>query len=217
MDLEQAHSNMIKQQILTCEVQEESIIAVLYAVAREQFVPAHMKNLAYADMPLAIGHGQNMFCPKEEAQLLQSLDIKATDSVLEVGTGTGYMTAVLAKLASKVVSVDIFADFTRQAQERLRQFDVDNVTLATGNAAMGWETEAAYDVVVITGSLAKVPAVFDAQVNIGGRLFAVLGEAPSMQACVFTKIAKQQWRAQRLFETTVARLLKTHEASLFVF
>ena len=217
MDLEQAHTNMIKQQIRTCDVFDEHILAAINDTPREYFVPAQIKNLAYTDMPIGIDRGQTMLCPKEEAQMLQALAITPDDHVLEIGTGSGYITTLLARLAKKVTSVDIFADFTRQAQTRLQHFDIDNVTLATGNAATGWSAEAPYDVIIVSGAVPRIPAELVPQLNIGGRLFVFVGDAPAMNACLLTQTAANIWDTQRIFETVVPRLLKIHEPSPFIF
>ena len=217
MDLEQARINMIKQQIHTCDVVDEHLLQVLNDIPRDQFVPAEMKNLAFADLCISLSHDQVMFCPKEEAQMLQALSIQSSDKVLEIGTGTGYVTALLASLAKQVTSVDIFSDFTQQAQTRLQQLELNNVTFATSNAVAGWPSAAPYDVIIITGSLLKIPDAFSEQLAAGGRLFAVLGEAPAMTACVLTQTDDGQWQSKKLFETVVPRLLESTAPPKFVF
>jgi protein-L-isoaspartate(D-aspartate) O-methyltransferase len=217
MDLEQARINMIKQQLRTCEVLDNTLLSLLNELPRDRFVPSQVKNLAFADMQLPIGHEQIMFSPKEEAQMLQSLALKPTDRVLEIGTGTGYITALLAKLCQHVTSVDLFADFTRQAQMQLQQLEIENVTFGTGNAASGWANNAPYDVILLSGSLAKLPQALSRQLNPAGRIFAILGQAPAMQACVLTQTQPNQWQTTPLFETVVPRLLKITEPSSFVF
>lgn len=215
--LEQSRFNMIEQQIRTWEVLDPIVLDLLKHVPREDFVPAQYLGLAFADLEIPIGHGQRMLSPKMEARIVQSLSLKATDRVLEVGTGSGYMTALLAKLAQQVVSVDCVAEFTEAARKNLQQHGIDNVVLETGDAAQGWAPHAPYDVIVLTGSLPVLPAQLQQQLAIGGRLFVVVGEAPVMAATLIRRVAENAFRSDVLFETCVPELSGAPQPERFSF
>src|SRR5881227_682774 len=179
MDLEQARNNMVEQQIRTWEVLDQDVLDLLYVVPREEFVPAQHRALAFSDMQLPLGEGERMWEPKLEARVLQELDVHRSERVLEVGTGSGYFTALLAHRGAQVYSVEIkpaLAAFGRRNLER--QGADDSVTLEVGDAARGWERHAPYHVIVLTGSTPVLPRALLEQLEIGGRLFAVVGEAP---------------------------------------
>ena len=213
----QARYNMIEQQIRTWEVLDPVILDLLMRVHREDFVPAAHRALAFADMELPLGHGEVMLSPKTEARMLQSLMIKNTDSVLEIGTGSGFMTALLASLARQVVSVDIVPEFTRSAAARLSKAGIRNATLETGDAARGWDKHGPYDVIVLTGSVPVLPESFQHSLNPGGRLIAVVGEAPVMQAQLVTRTAGTACSAVTLFETCIPSLKNTLQPQRFKF
>jgi protein-L-isoaspartate(D-aspartate) O-methyltransferase len=217
MNIEQARTNMLTQQIRTWGVLNQHVLDIIAATPREKFVPEVYRNLAYADMAIPLPHDQVMLAPKEEARLLQALNIKPTDVVLEIGTGTGYMTALLACLAKQVYSVDIFADFTVNAKQKLHSLNIANVALITADAARGWEREAPYDVIAITGSSPLLPASFRQSLKPGGRLFAILGDAPAMEATLITRSSTNEWSETLLFETVVPPLINALAPSEFVF
>ncbi len=211
MNTEQAKINMIKQQIHTFKVFDSNLLGIIEQIPREQFVPGEYVGIAFADVALPIGHGQIMFPPAEQARILQELAIGEDEAVLEVGTGTGYLTALMARLAKHVYSVDVFDDFVNQAQLRLKKLNIVNVTLETGNAASGWLAHQPYDVMVITGALPQLPHEFLSQLKPGGRIFAVLGESPAMRATVIDKTGAMQ----SLYDTDIPVLLPAESASQF--
>lgn len=217
MDMEQARFNMVEQQIRTWEVLDQGVLDLLFAVRREDFVPERYRMLAFADMEIPLGHGEAMLSPKLEARILQALELKQGERVLEVGTGSGYMTALLASRAAHVVSVDIVPEFTAQAQQKLAGHGVTNVTLETGDAARGWTRAEPYDVIVVTGSLPVLPDAFAASLSVGGRLFAVVGEAPVMRAKLVTRVAEGAYRTDELFETCIPALKNVVQPQRFVF
>ncbi len=217
MDFDQARINMIKQQIRTCGVHDETVLEVIAKTPRERFVPEPFKALAFADFPIPIGHGQFMLCPKEEAQILQSLQLKGDEKVLEVGTGSGYFTALLAQQAKQIISVDIIASFMTPAAKRLTELEISNTTFTSGNAALGWESYAPYDIIVITGSLRTLPRTFLEQLSVGGRLFAILGQEPAMTATLITHEAADHWQELPLFETVVTPLQEVQRPDPFIF
>ena len=217
MDLEQARTNMVKQQIHCCEVFDEAVLQAFNEVPRENFVPTEYKKFAFAEMSIPLPHGEIMFCPKEEAQMVQSLALKPDDNVLEIGTGSGYITAILASLVKQVTSVDVYPEFTQQAQTRLQQLARHNVTFATGNAADGWPGSAPFTAILISGSVLQLPRAFGELLSPGGRLFAIVGQAPAMMAQVFVKTEQGDWRSDVCYETMVPRLLGAADAPTFVF
>lgn len=217
MDVERARFNMVEQQIRTWEVLDQRVLDLLLRVHREDFVPEAYRTLAFADMEIPIGHGEKMLQPKLEARMLQALEIAATDRILEVGTGSGHMTALLACLGQHVYSVDIVPEFTRSAAARLAAHDIRNVTLETGDAARGWTSQAPYDVIVLTGSVPVLPPAFQDSLKPGGRLLAVVGEAPVMEAQLITRMEAGACRSAGLFETCIAPLKNAQQPARFVF
>lgn len=217
MDLELARFNMIEQQIRTWEVLDRRVLDLLGKVRREEFVPPPYRALAFADMEVPIGHGEKMLQPKLEARMVQELAIADSDRILEVGTGSGYVTALLATLGAHVFSVEIFEDFTRGAQEKLAANRLRNVTLETGDAARGWEKHGPYDVIVLTGSVPLLAESFRTSLKPGGRLLAVVGEPPVMEAQLITRIEGGAWNEIGLFETCIASLRNAPQPERFVF
>jgi protein-L-isoaspartate(D-aspartate) O-methyltransferase len=217
MNLEQARINMLKGQIRTWGILAEDILNLLQATPREEFVPAVYRKLAFADLNLPIGTNEVMLTPMEEARMIQALAVKPSDSVLEVGTGSGYTTALLAKQAKHVYSVDINPDFIDNTQAKLKQQGIFNVSLTIADAAKGWNEKQPYDVIAITGSLPLLPASFKHSLALGGRLFAILGQGPSMQATLITRIDDQAWQTEKLFETQLPPLHNALQTDPFVF
>ncbi len=215
MNFEQARLNMIEQQIRPWEVLDQQVLDLLVEVPREDFVPAEYRKLAFADMNIPLGHGEVMMSPKVEARMLQSLAIRPEDTILEVGTGSGYVTALLARLGKQVYSVDIHRDFAEAAQAKLNKHHIQNVTLEVGDAAHGWLRHAAYDVICITGSLPILPRDFIQQLKFGGRLFAI-GDPPVMDVMVITRIAQQDWTREYIFETNLPPLQNAEQPERFV-
>jgi protein-L-isoaspartate(D-aspartate) O-methyltransferase len=215
--LEQARINMVKQQIRTWEVLDPKVLDLIARIPREEFVPEEYRELAFADTEIPIGHGQRMMAPKLEARILQSLDIQPTDSILEIGTGSGYLTACLASMGGLVTSLDIHADFTAMASERLKAHGIDNAVLLTENGLTGPRKEGPYNVIAITGSLPKINEKLKRQLTLGGRLFAVAGDSPAMEAILITRVGDYQWRDEAIFETDLDRLELPEETSQFVF
>ncbi|MCC7487960.1 MAG: protein-L-isoaspartate O-methyltransferase [Burkholderiales bacterium] len=217
MDLEQARFNMVEQQIRPWEVLDQRVLDLMFAVRREDFVPSRYRALAFADMEIPIGHGETMLAPKLEARMLQELAPGPGDRILEVGTGTGYMTALLSRLAAHVYSVDIVPEFTRTAAARLAAHGVTNVTLDTGDAARGWSRRAPYDAIVLTGSVPVLAEAFPASLAPGGRLLAVVGEPPVMEARLVTCVSAGACGSVGLFETCIAPLRNAPQPERFVF
>jgi protein-L-isoaspartate(D-aspartate) O-methyltransferase len=216
-NMEMARENMVKQQIRTWEVLDSRVLDLIAQLPREEFVPEQYRELAFADTEITIGHGQKMLAPKVEARILQALNIQQSDNILEIGTGSGYLTACLATLGASVTSLDIQADFTSQAAELMKKQGIDNVKLVTGNGLDAAQENGPYDVIVITGSLPKISEKLKRQLNMGGRLFAVAGDPPAMEAMLITRVGDYQWREEVIFETDLERLEDPDTETGFVF
>jgi protein-L-isoaspartate(D-aspartate) O-methyltransferase len=212
-----ARFNMIEQQIRTWEVLDPVVLDLLGEVHREDFIEASQFGLAFADVELPIGHGQTMLSPKIEGRILQALNIKKTDKVLLVGTGSGYLTALVAKLSKHVNAVEIIPELSNQAATRLQKQNIHNVTLHIGDAASGFAAAAPYDVIIFAGSLQLHPSAAEAMLNIGGRMFAVVGELPIMQATLTQRISEGSCRKETLFETCLPPLVNAPQSAKFEF
>jgi len=217
MNFEQARSNMVEQQIRTWEVLDQAVLDLLYAVPREDFVPPPYRTLAFADMEIPIGEGEKMMAPKLEARILQEVAPRKSERVLEVGTGSGYLSALLAHRAAHVHSVEIRPALAAFGRANLERHGADNVTLETGDAARGWPTRAPYEVIVLTGSTPVLPKVLLEQLSPGGRLFAVVGEGPVMVARLVTCGAPGALRSVELFDTLLAPLANAEQPPRFIF
>ena len=217
MNVEQARANMVEQQIRPWEVLDQDVLDLLYVVPREEFVPAKHRSLAFSDLEIPIGEGERMWAPKFEARVLQDLNVKKTDRVLEVGTGSGYLTALLSHRAAHVFSVEINPKLAAFGRANLERHGAENVTLESGDAARGWPSHAPYDVIVLAGSTPILPSAFVEQLSPAGRLFAVVGEPPVMTARIVTAAAPDAWRTTDLFETVIAPLVHAERPSRFRF
>jgi protein-L-isoaspartate(D-aspartate) O-methyltransferase len=217
IDIERARFNMVEQQIRPWDVLDQQVLDLLFSLHREEFVPERYRSLAFVDMEIPIGHGEVMLAPRVEARMLQELTIKPTDRILEVGTGSGYMTALLAKRGAHVTSIDIIAEFTTAAAAKLRAHDITNVALETGDAALGWIKQAPYDVIVLTGSVPVLSEEFARSLKPGGRLLAVVGEAPVMEARLITRARDGNCNSVELFETCIPSLRNAPQPQRFVF
>ena len=215
-DYEQARFNMVEQQIRTWEVLDQRVLDLLFAVKREEFVPPAYKALAFADLELPLGNGARMWTPKMEARVIQELTLRTNDRVLEIGTGSGYLTALLASLSGDVTSVEIERALAGPAAERLARLGFSNVRVEVGDGARGFGN-ATYDVIVLTGSTPLLPERFFEQLAPGGRLFAVVGEAPVMVARLVRVDAPGARMSIDLFETVVAPLVNALAPARFEF
>jgi protein-L-isoaspartate(D-aspartate) O-methyltransferase len=216
MDTLAARQQMVDQQIRTWEVLDPRVLDALSAVPREAFVPREYRELAFADAPIPIGFGQSMLAPNLQGRILQALGVNAADSVLEVGSGTGYLSACFSLLGSSTHSIDIHAEFVGNAQANLRavpearvQFEIRD---AFGAAAFG-----EYDVIAVTGSLPVYDTRFEQSLRVGGRLFAVVGMPPVMDAILVRRVDHGEWIRESLFETVIEPLINATAAPKFVF
>lgn len=217
MNTEQARFNMIEQQIRPAEVLDERVLSTVAETPREDFVPDTYKELAFSDANVPIGHGQVMMTPIMESRLLQALAIQPEDKILEVGTGSGYFTALLAKMGGKVVSVEIHPELQEQAQTRLLEHGVTNVTLVEGDASAGWDKDGQFDVIAITGSFPILPESFRHQLTVGGRMVVIVGQGPVMEALLIKRVAEDQWSTVSLFETDFPALENAEQPQAFIF
>ena len=217
MNFDQARFNMVEQQVRPWEVLDPRVLELLEKTHREDFVPVRYRKMAFADFAVPLDHDQSMMKPVVEGRLLQSLELKEDETVLEIGTGSGFITACLAQMAKRVVSVDIHEQFTTETEAKLKDKDIQNVELETGDAMSGWQPEQAHDVLVVTGSVEDVPDHFRGWVNPGGRMFVVCGDSPAMEAKLLTKLNATEWREESLFETDLPRLINAGKAPEFEF
>lgn len=216
MDFDAARSQMISQQLRTWEILDERVLEVMAEVPREAFLPAHLQDLAFADTVLPIGHGESMLAPKIQGRLLQAVEPGPDDTVLEIGTGSGFLTACLARLAGQVHSVDIEPEFTAGARDRLAALDIDNVRLETADA-MTMELTRRYDVIVIEGALPIYDKRFEAALAPGGRLVVVVGASPVREVWRVTRSADSHLTRETLFETDIPDLRNAPRPAAFVF
>lgn len=221
MDLEQIRFNMVEQQIRPWDVLDQEVLKLLFELRREEFVPAAYRSLAFVDMEIPLGYGEVMLAPKLEARILQELQVKKTDRILEVGSGSGYLSALLAKKGEYVYSVEIVPELKAMAEKNLKAHEIGNVTVELGDAACGWPEHGPYDVIVLTGSTPVLPEAFQQSLKTGGRLFAVVGDVPVMQALLVTCVAQGEktsaYNTVGLFETCIAPLKNAKQPARFTF
>ena len=206
MNIEQARFNMIEQQIRPWDVLDPQVLDLLFVVKREDFTPPAYRNLAFADMEIPLGDGQMMLAPKIEAKMLQELTLKKTDKVLEIGTGSGYMAALLAARAEHVVTVENRPALVAVAKQNFERAGITNVTIELGDGGKGWSQRGPFDAIVVSGSIPAVPDALLKQLRVGGRLAVVVGEAPVMEAQLITCTADGIYNTVNLFETVIPAL-----------
>jgi protein-L-isoaspartate(D-aspartate) O-methyltransferase len=217
MDTETARFNMIEQQIRPWNVLDPRVLSALHEIHREDYVPPAYRELAFADMHIPLDHGQVMMQPKQEARLLQELSLKPGDRVLEIGTGSGHVTALLAHLAGHVDTVDIFPDFIESARNRLSASGLANITFHQGDGARGWDTDKTYDAIFLAGSVAELSAQYRDLLVDGGRLVAIVGRDPVMEAILVERLTDGQCRTTSLFDTSLPPLIHGGAEPSFVF
>jgi protein-L-isoaspartate(D-aspartate) O-methyltransferase len=217
MNIEQARFNMIEQQIRPWDVLDPEVLELLLVVKRENFVPAAHKALAFVDAEIPLPGGESMLMPKVEARLLQDVNLKKHENVLEIGSGAGYMAALLAYKGRHVTTVEISPELKALAEKNLADNGVTNVTVELGNGAQGWSKGAPFDVIVVSGSLPVLPEALLQQLNVGGRLAVIIGQAPAMKAQLITRTGEAGYDTRTLFETSVKPLQLATAAPAFVF
>ena len=219
MDMNQARFNMIEQQIRPWEVLDPEVLALLSTVRREDFVPLAHQALAFVDMEIPLGSAPNqvMLAPRVQARLLQDLAVQPTDKALDVGTGSGFMAALLAHQAASVLSLEIDAGLAKQAQTNLQNAGVTNVTVRQADGSQGANADGPFDVIVLNGSVAEVPATLLQQLTLGGRLVAIVGQEPMMRATVITRNTETTWTTTEPWDCNAPRLSGFAEPSHFKF
>ena len=217
MNLEKARFNMIEQQIRPWDVLDGDVLQLLSEVKREDFVPLAHKILAFADMEIPLGHGQFMLPPRVEARMLQDAAIQKTDKVLEIGAGSGYMAALLAHQAHRVISLEINPELAKMARENLQKAGVFNAEVRQFDGSKGTPAESPFDVIVLSGSVAVVPSALLAQLKVGGRLVAIVGDEPVMRATVVTRGSDTAYTTTQPWDTVAPRLQNFPEPERFTF
>lgn len=217
MDFERARFNMVEQQIRPWDVLDPDVLDLLMAVKREEFVPPAYRSLAFADIEVPLGDGAAMLPPRVEARILQAVAPRRTERVLLVGAGSGYLAALLGARADEVFAVDIEPALVAMARANLERAHVTNVSVEQGDAVRGWDKHAPYDVIVLSGSVPEVPAQLLAQLKVGGRLCAIVGESPVMTAQLITCTAAGVYQTVGLFETLAAPLKNAPRKNGFTF
>jgi protein-L-isoaspartate(D-aspartate) O-methyltransferase len=216
MNIELARQQMVQQQVRTWDVFDTAVLSVLSSVPREQFVPAGLESLAFAETELPLRHGQLMMTPNVEGRMLQALDIKPSDDALEIGTGSGFITACLARLAKAVTSVDLYEDFQETAAADLADSGISNFDLQVMDATQQLP-DGKFDVIAVTGSIQKFDPRLVMALNDGGRLFVVVGSSPTMEARLVRRTGENDWQTSSLFETELPALVNAGSPPQFSF
>jgi protein-L-isoaspartate(D-aspartate) O-methyltransferase len=215
--LEQARFNMVEQQIRPWQVLDTAVLHTLQHIARELFVPSAFQALAYTDTEIPLGHGQSMVAPRIDARLLHDVNLKPTDRVLEIGTGSGYLTALLADRSQHVVSLEMNPELHAHARTNLQRVGIHNVDVRLADGSAGAAADGPFDAIVLGGSVHEVPPALLQQLKIGGRLIAIVGEEPVMQATLYTRTSESAWDHRELWDTSAPRLMGFPEPSRFHF
>ncbi|NVK22422.1 MAG: protein-L-isoaspartate O-methyltransferase [Kangiellaceae bacterium] len=214
---ELARHNMVEQQIRPWNVLDNRVLDLMASVPRDKFIDEPYQALAYSDMPIPLGHSQFTMPPREEARMLQALNIQSSDIVLEIGTGCGYCSALLANQAHKVYSVEIIEEFLQKAEAITQQLGLENIIFEEGDASTGWPHYKPYDVIAIMGGFFQVPESYKRSLQIGGRLFCIEGQEHLMQAKLITRLSEDEWHEQNLYETQIGLLINAKRAQQFIF
>lgn len=217
MNFDQARLNMVENQVRPWEVLDGRVLDVIARIHREDFVAAAHRQLAFADLCLPLGHDEVMMKPVVEGRVLQALDLKPTDRVLEIGTGSGFLTACLASLAAHVTSVDVHADFTAAATKRLQNAGIHNVSLATGEAVEAWQPDELFDALVVTGAVSSIPPRWLSWLKTDARALVIRGQSPVQHATLLTHEGAGRYREETLFETDLPYLTHAEPLKRFVF
>lgn len=213
---ESARQQMVEQQVRAWDVLDLKVLDVMRTVRREAFVPRTWRDVAFADAPIPLGHGQSMLPPKVDGRILQALDLKPGDDVLDIGSGSGFLAACLGRLAARVRSIELYADLAAFATTNLLAAAANNVTVETADA-FALDEQERYDAIAVTGSLPVYDERFERALKPGGRLFVVVGEAPVMEAWLVTRTGRDAWSRSAIFETRIDALVNARHPSPFVF
>ncbi|HPW85327.1 MAG TPA: protein-L-isoaspartate O-methyltransferase [Rhodoferax sp.] len=217
MNIEQARFNMVEQQIRPWNVLDTSVLELLSVVKREAFVPAAFQALAFADIEIPLGHGQCMLAPRLEARMLQDLAIQPQETVLEIGAGSGYMAALMAQRAHRVVSLELVPELASMARTNLRNAGIQNAEVRQGDGAAPSPAEGQYDVIVLSGSVTEVPQSLLDLLKVGGRLAGIVGDEPVMRATFVTRVSATEFTTRKPWDCNAPRLQNFPEPSRFQF
>jgi protein-L-isoaspartate(D-aspartate) O-methyltransferase len=212
-----AHFNMLEQQVRPTDISDNRVLAALRHVKRVDFIDAELAGLAYADTALPIGYGQTMLPPILQSKMLQALSVQADECVLEIGTGTGYFTALLAQLASQVETVEIVPELAAEAAKNLQTCGIHNVTCHTGDASTHWSYDDRVDVIVSTAAFVSIPDAFLQQLQVGGRMMAIVGEGMTMEVQLVERVAEREWQTKVVFETAAPAVINAEPKPEFEF
>lgn len=216
-NFETARFNMVEQQVRPWDVLDPQVLQLLASAPREDYVPEAYRQLAYADIEIPLGLGEAMMYPRVEGRMLQALNVQSGDRVLEIGTGSGYVTSLLAHMADSVYSIEIVPEFSQAAAQKLSAHNLTNVTLETGDGVRGWQAHAPYDAILVTGSIPEVYDEFKQQLAIGGRLAVVAGTGMVMEAMQVVRTSDKDWITTTLFETELKPLVHADAPRHFDF
>jgi protein-L-isoaspartate(D-aspartate) O-methyltransferase len=217
MNFEQARFNMVEQQIRTWNVLDTPILQALSQLPREQFVPAAYQSLAYTDTEIPLGHGQQMLAPKVAARLAHDLHLQGSESVLHIGAGSGYLTALLAQRCQQVLALEVVPELVQMAQSNLARANIHNAQVRLADGSSATPSEGPFDAIVLSGSVAEVPQHLLSQLKVGGKLMAIVGQEPVMQTTLTTRVSDQQFSSQVLWDTCVPALSGFAQPSRFKF
>jgi protein-L-isoaspartate(D-aspartate) O-methyltransferase len=217
MNFEQARFNMIEQQIRPWDVLDPGVLSLLAVVKREDFVPPAYRGMAFFDTEVPLLNGQFMLAPKVEARMLQELNVRRHERVLEIGAGSGYMAALLSHKARQVVTMEIDPALAKMASANLKRAAVTNVSVVEGDGSKRLPTAGPFDAILLSGSVASVPSALLNELKVGGRLVAIVGQEPVMNAMLVTRIGEKEFKSENLFDTVAPRLVGFEEPSRFHF
>ena len=217
MNLEQARFNMIEQQIRPWDVADADVLHLLSVIKREDFVPLAHKALSFVDMEIPLGHGQCMLAPRVEARLLQDAAVQRHEKVLEVGAGSGFMAALLAHRAQRVLTLELIPELAQMARSNLQRAGIHNTEVRAADGAQGAAADGPFDVILLSGSVAEVPALLLNQLKVGGRLVAIVGDEPVMRATLITRTGEANYLTRQPWDTVAPRLRNFPEPSHFQF
>jgi protein-L-isoaspartate(D-aspartate) O-methyltransferase len=212
-----ARHNMVTQQLRATGLYNERAIELFKHIPRENFVPPEYQEAAYADFQIPLGHGQIMFTPQDEGKVIESLKILRADTILEIGTGSGYLTAILASLGRQVETFEIFLDFAKRAEQQLHRLKIRNVSFNIADINHKWNDLGTYDVICVTTGLVALPEQFKKALAIGGRLFAIIGKSSAMQATLIRRLSEDRWQEDILFETVIPLMVNSPVNGQFNF
>ena len=217
MDFERARFNMVEQQIRPWEVLDPKVLELFLQLPRHHFVPEDQQALAYMDLEVPLPCEQVMLPPRVEARMLQALDIDENETILEVGTGSGWMTSLLARLGRQVTTVEYFPELSAMAQNNLARAQIDNVRFEVGDAACDWQDGACYDVIVLTGATTEIPQAHLQKLTLGGRMICTTGDEQLMETWLITRVENDQYEYESLFETAIPALIHCAPKARFTF